>query len=166
MTNSVSELVNERIYCCRLQLEYYRQLLLDAKLPVQLIERFAGEALIFHLRSLYRCYLVELALSYQGPERDFENAQALSVTMQDLNVTAAEIKELVVLEEDSNSWLSRLLMAPLMSYQPIKRQVSSSGIPVLQVSSAQKVMNADFLATALDTLVAIIESQRSLSQEW
>lgn len=167
MANPARDLVNERLYCCKLQLETYLQLNEQASLARRVIERLAGEAMIHHLYALYRSYLTELSLIYQGPERDFESASSLAAIMSEKGTQAAEINELLVLEADVDSWLSRLLGASTVVYRPVESQrLSQMGIPLVQLAAAEKVSSIGFLTGAYEAITQLIETQRALSEEW
>lgn len=147
--------VNQRLYCCRLQIEHYQQLLEQADLPVMVVHCLAGEAAVYHLQALYTSYLVELSEQYHIAG-SFISAEQLSRKLQ-----SSEVSELVLLESDSSSWLSQLL-----NFSPGVNQPQHLNVIASTVSDASTVLSAAALQATLVELKQLIETQRALSQEW
>jgi uncharacterized damage-inducible protein DinB len=147
--------VNQRLYCCRLQLDYYQQLLDQAELPISVVSCLAGEAALYHLQAAYKSYLKELAAAYNQPQLDPLSANGLAEVIQ-----TAEINELASLERSSDSWLSEILNFS-QSAPAEKRQ----GV-IASVTASTGNMDLTRLASIFLNLQQLIERQRGLSQEW
>ena len=174
MAASLQAPVNERLYFCRLQLDSYRQLLALAEAPKAVVERAMGEAMVFHLYRLYRCYLSELAQCYQGPAGDYANAAELSRLMLGQGVQAFEISELVLLEQPGG-WLAALIesaTAPVAAVLasraagPVQAAGNTAIIAVQQLDNSQSYLSCAALSQVFERMQQLIDSQRSRVEEW
>lgn len=166
MAQNIRNGVNERLYCCRLQLDSYKRHLDDAQLQKTLIERWMGEATVYHLCALYRSYLLELSSVYNGPVQTFANSNELSVAIAASNIQTAEINELQCLEQNADSWLSQLLAYSPVPSAPALVNKAFTSISIVTVESAQSALEYDFLRQAFQSMESLIDNQRRHSEEW
>ena len=165
MANTLRDEVNLRLYCCRLQLQQYEQLLIAADLPVSVIRHLAGEAACLHLQRCYQAYLLELGQAYNVDAAGCGSAGSLASSMAEQGVSAAEISQFCELESDTNSWLSALLAAVGPVSAPTAA-VPKSSAQIRLMALEPSMLDLEALQTAYESLSELIESQRSLSQEW
>ncbi|MGK0440801.1 MAG: hypothetical protein ACJA0N_000596 [Pseudohongiellaceae bacterium] len=147
--------VNQRLYCCRLQLDYYQQLVAQADLPVSVIYCLAGESSLHHLKALYYAYLKEIAANYNQPQLTPQSAIALTDHIQ-----TAEVEELSSLESTDGSWLSELLQC--RQSEAVTRH---PGV-IMSSVAADTALDVNVLRLTLDELKLLISRQRELTQEW
>ena len=153
---------NERLYCCRLQLDWYIQQAASATLPTRIIEIACGEGLRSQLIAAYRAYLAELSVTYNGPDAIFSNAAGLNVA----NIQSAELNELLVLEA-TDSWLSQLLKDAPRSHSDRSNKPAKGGdIALFQAPAEQSSLSIDALQHSYLSLKKLIDTHRSHSEEW
>lgn len=164
MSYSPVEQVNHRLYCCRLQLDYYQSLLHEQKLPVAVIESMAGESLIYLLQRAFQAYLNELSLSLNNGECWNQGLEGLVDTLAAEGAESSNITELLTLMEAPDSWLS--VLTQKLDVAQEKPVVSMAGdIPLRRVEQPS-MLSEKPLVTAFQGLSELIERQRLTSQEW
>ena len=162
MNKQLQAATNERLYCCRLQLDWYAQQVASATLPTRIIEIACGEGLRLQIIAAYRAYLTELSATYNGPETSFSNATALSAA----NIESAELNELLVLEA-GDSWLSQLLNSAIQTHTSHSSTPAKGGdIVLFQATSEQSSVSIDTLQHSYLSLKKLIDTHRSHSEEW
>ena len=153
---------NERLYCCRLLLDWYRQQVDSQVLSLRILEMACGESLRLHIMAAYSAYLVELSVTYNGPQEVFNNATQLNKTP----IHCAELNELLVLEAD-DTWLSRLLCSKTSELvSPTSFPAGGGDISLLQSGSLQSSLSIDELQLCYHSLKKLIDTHRSHSEEW
>ncbi|WP_019530186.1 DUF6586 family protein [Dasania marina] len=165
MANTLRDEVNLRLYCCRLQLEFYQQRLAAAELPVNVIRCWAGEAGLAHLQRAYQAYLLELAQAYNVVAAGVTSARQLAPLMAAQNIIAAEMTQLCELEANEASWLSRLL-APTGAITAATTPQASSPDQIRLTALMPSMLDLEALQASHEALSQLIESQRSFTQEW
>lgn len=153
---------NERLYCCRLQLDWYAQQIDSGLLAPRIVEMACGEGLKSQLITAYRSYLTELCATYNWPTTDAKSAIYLNDKVSD----SAELGELLVLET-KHSWLSKLLDESDRSLISEASSPASGGdIQLFQAPSQQSVLSIDKLRNSYLSLKNLIDTHRSHSEEW
>ncbi len=170
MDNSQRPLVNERLYYCRLHLDYLAAELLRQDTPKAILENAIGDSILFHLMLCYRAYLSEIAESYALPASDFSSARVLVEGLRAAEQESAEANELLSLEA-SGSWLSALFQhyRSIMSGKPATSspQVPSES-PIIYAAQQDE---ADHLGLkeyegVFHALTELISRQRTCLEEW
>lgn len=163
MTYGPVEQVNHRLYCCRLQLDYYQSLLREQELPVPVIESMAGESLIYLLQRAFQAYLNELSLSLNKGECWHQGLEALADSLAADGIQSSNVSELLTLKSEPDSWLS--VLTQKLDVVQVKPVISVAGdIPIRDV--APSLLSEKPLAAAFHGLGELIERQRLTSQEW
>lgn len=153
---------NERLYCCRLQLDWYAQQLNSGLLAPRILEIACGEGLKSQLMTAYHSYLVELCATYNWPVTSFNTA----VDLKEATVSCAELSELLVLERE-DSWLSRLLDESCsVIISDTSLPASGGDIQLFQASSQQSLLSIEELQSCYLSLKKLIDKHRSHSEEW
>ena len=160
MANKQHE-VNQRLYCCKLQLDHYEYLVAQKALPLAVVLSSAGEAALYHLQQAYRCYLQELAALHHLSLSSLSSADELREALAVRDIQTAEVAELIQLEHQPQSWLS-LIQTQL----PLPALTQNAPINSLSAEVQPHAAEIEPLKAAHHALTALIERQRSLSQEW
>lgn len=167
MANLQRPLVNQRLYFCRLHLQWLEAQLSEQQLPRQLLERSLGESILLHLVLAYRAYLSEIAEAYAVKEQSFLNADELIAALAVAGFESAEAKELSLLES-ADRWLGRLLMqfSGISRLDMSVKQNRSASV----ITSVEQHQEQDFSYLYLSDyflyLSDLIENQRSRLEEW
>ena len=102
--------VNQRLYLCRLHIDWLDEALQAEQLPRHIVEQALGESTLLHLTLCYRSYLREISYAYLSHAVDVESAADLVAFLQQRQLSSGEANELAALEQ-SSSWLSEFLAA-------------------------------------------------------
>ncbi|MGK0500271.1 MAG: hypothetical protein ACJAYG_001920 [Oceanicoccus sp.] len=172
MANSQSRIVNQRLYFCRLHLQWLDQQLQLQMLPKALLEQSLAESALFHLQMAYRAYLLEIAEAYNLKPDSIKSVEQLMACIGEQQLRSAEAYEIEQLAQQAESWLSSMLQVyaqldedsvslPQQGYQ----QANMINIsPVQAVGSCE--LSAELVHNCHQQLTALIENQRLRLQEW
>ena len=167
MANSQRPIVNQRLYFCRLHLQWLEQQLEGEEIPRRVLEQSLGESILFHLVVAYRAYLAEIATAYTASSSaSFSDASELVAALEAQGYSSAEARELQQLEQ-GNSWLAELLSG-YQTLGGVEQSVKSSApqmITAFEVDASQKI-DLDSASDYFQALNAVIENQRSRLEEW
>ena len=167
MSNHQRPLVNQRLYFCRLHLDWLGEQLRQQVLAKKLVEQALGESIIHHLVLAYRAYLEEIAVAYNLTPAPFNSAGELIDALADEQQASAEAQEWLLLEEAKSSWLSALRR--LHSAQSVAPAVasrrSSEAIVYTELDPAQSV-DLPLLEGFYQALHDLISRQRNQLEEW
>ncbi len=157
--------VNERLYYCRLHLDWFDREVERAVLPRRVIEGALGDSAFHHLLLAYRAYLAEIASDNGLPAPALVDASGLIAALAAIGRESAEASHLNQLES-SSSWLSTIIRFDRQPPQPPASSVTlvKGDIPLLQQSDRQSVR--DEAEHCLTELQALIDSQRGCLEEW
>ncbi|MEE8059090.1 MAG: DUF6586 family protein [Pseudomonadales bacterium] len=166
MANAQRPIVIQRLYFCRLHLEWWSAELARQETPKAIIEQSLGESTLFHLVMAYRAYLQEIATAYTVPAIDYVNAGDLIATLSAQGYDSAEARELAALEVGMG-WLAGLLT----QYSALGPLRGPTAVSSLQVISASQVNNTDPIGLEdcrdyFQALSEIIDNQRTRLEEW
>ncbi|ARN75676.1 DUF6586 family protein [Oceanicoccus sagamiensis] len=167
MANAQRPVVNQRLYFCKLHLDWLAQQLANQDIPKSVLEQSLGESILFHLINSYQAYLAEIAIAYNLPPADFINADTLIEALKQGGFYSAEANELRELEL-ADSWLSRLIRE-YQAVGPIYRAGKSSNNSQIVAFSSQDnsgTMDLDVLKQCWQQLSGVIENQRARLEEW
>lgn len=163
--------VNQRLYFCRLHLDWFEQQLAQQVLARSVLEQSLGQSCLYHLVMAYRAYLAEIAHSVGLTETQLHNATELQRLLQQRDIRCGEADELMNLE-NVQSWLSELLLryanAKTDSVLTEPTAVSSaSPIPVKSVDTQHSVtVDIDTAKGLFYSLKQLIETQRAQLEQW
>ena len=167
MANEQRPIVNQRLYFCRLHLEYLAVELDRQQTPKVVVEQSLGESIVLHLVLAYRAYLREIAIAYAIPGAAYTTASDLIAALYQSCQQSAEAKELAALEQDG--WLCELLTRYCalgsVEAEAKDRPASASGITVMQIDDKQP-LDLALCRHYLQSLNELIENQRSRLEEW
>ncbi len=167
MANEQRPIVNQRLYFCRLHLEYLFAELEKQRTAKVIVEQSLGESIVLHLVLTYRAYLLEIAAAYTVPLSTFCSASELMAALSHHNHPSAEAQELLALEQDG--WLHELLLRyrELGGARNLPRANRSpaQNLVVTHVDSHQ-VLDAEQCRFYLQSLSELIENQRTRLEEW
>ena len=169
MANAQRPIVNQRLYFCRLHLDWLSQELAREDLPQSVLEQSLGESLLFHLMMAYRAYLQEIAVAYSTPVHDVHNAQQLLTRLESNGYTSAEASELKGLEE-AESWLAELFqryrsVGSLQRAAAVIRPQSLAREQHCTEGTTGPLTNTECQGY-FQALTAVIDNQRSRLEEW
>ena len=166
MANAQRPIVNQRLYFCRLHLDWLSEQLAQQRIAKSVLQQCLGESVQFHLVLAYRAYLAEIAVAYNLSSINFADASDLAADLSAQGLESAEAKELQQLE--SAGWLSELLayhrsIGPLQA--PVRQPRASQVISFADVS-ADGVLDLACCQSYYQSLNQIIENQRERLEEW
>ena len=167
MANAQRPVVNQRLYFCRLHIDWLTEQLAHQEVPKSVLEQSLGESTLFHLINTYQAYLAEIAVAYTLPMTDFHDASELIAAMHAADQQCAEANELRELEL-SDSWLSQLKQQ-YSAIGPVHRNVQSTkNSQIVAFSSADTSGTIDLACSKRywQQLSALIENQRARLEEW
>ena len=176
MANSQRPLVNQRLYFVRLHSDWLEAQRAAEQLPRAVVDQALGESLILHLVLAYQAYLNEVAEAYQLPASNNIRAVALVEQLAARGQSSAEAEELRSLEL-SDSWLSQVLkhfenlgqgeLSLAASPQASSNSVNKQAVELIGSSNNQsQAIDITALNTAAQSLEALIERQRTCTEEW
>lgn len=161
-----------RGYCLRhcAHTDALLQGLLNGKQAISILAEAMLNGAVFHLYCAYVTHLREISENYCCPDTAaIITANQLSSVLEQQNQSPSEAGEIVMLLDDGDSWLAKVLrayheiMAP-PSVQPVP--VSSTGIELLQDSSTSSEYTGQDVATWLSAMVEMSQRHRDLMQEY
>lgn len=171
MSNTQRPVVNQRLYFCRLHLDWLESELSLQVLPKALLEQSLGESLLFHLVLAYRAYLLEIAQACSVQPQPLYSARQLLTVLERQEHYSGEASELAELESGP-SWLSGLLghYEALDSSHSPEPSLPSAGkaagdIPLSQLEGGEGIAIGQ-AREYLDALNKTIENQRLRLEEW
>ncbi|MFA7553614.1 MAG: DUF6586 family protein [Spongiibacteraceae bacterium] len=167
MNNDQRPVVNQRLYFCRLHLQWLSEQLQQQILPQGLLNQCLGESVLLHLVMAYRAYLVEIAAAYSIDTAPITDVQALIAKLEANGKESAEAKELLQLTLPGQ-WLSDLL-EKYQAIGPVSVAINKPGlgqfIAVREIDSSPSI-NWDCLQSWLEQLNQVIANQRARLEEW
>ena len=168
MANRQCAIVNQRLYFCRLHIDWLQQEVQLQKLPRHIVEQSLGESVLCHLVLTYRAYLIELFEAYTSSSIKLVDATELIDQLALHNMHSAEAREMQLLEVHED-WLGQMLLQ-FESLGPVEavRNASSSpqAIAFAEVDASSQDFSVERLQMYFDNLNALISHHRAHSQEW
>ena len=168
MTYSQQAIVNQRLYFCRLHIDWLEQKLQQQDLPKHVLQQSLGESIIFHLVLAYQAYLSELYQAYTTLSCAVLSAHELIGQLGQKNMQSAEARECLLLESNEQ-WLGQLL-EQFQTLGPVEtKRVSNTApqsIAFSEVDINDPSFNVQRLKSYLDHLNTLINNHRSHIQEW
>ena len=163
--NPFSSAVNQKLYLARL--------LLERCTPAQDAHGHAELALsqsaIFQLHCAYRLYLNEIASNYKVASTAFVNtADELSQALLAIDKHPAESRELQNLEQETGSWLNRLLLVyqGISQPQPLGSTETDNLIPLQSVESSTASADFALVTSVLAGFGELLDRHRELMLEF
>lgn len=167
MNNQQRPRVNQRLYFCRLHLDWLDEQLQRQELAKQLVEQALGESIIHHLLLTYRAFLEEIAASYNLAPQSFNTASKLIDALVDDQQASAEAQEWLLLEKESSSWLSWLKqLYGVQNVVPASNFRQSPDEIVFRELNAAQTVDLALLEGFYQALNEVINRQRNQLQEW
>ena len=160
--------VNQRLYFCRLHVDWFSEQVDKEQVPRRIIEQSLGGSLIFHLVMAYKAYLSEIAESCSVPDAMLNDAAQLITLLENESHICAAATELSSLENSKN-WLSSLLARyeqQSSSFIDLSNTKTSSGIQLVDVDDNLGTLDVVAGKALFDSLRALIERQRIQLEEW
>jgi len=167
MANSQRPLVNQRLYYCRLHLQWLTAELDKQSLPKAVLEQALGGSTLVHLVLAYRAYLQEIAEAYNVPLSSFQSVTDLNAMLVLQNTGCAEANELVELEQ--RGWLKELLLQyqAINELRPPQHLGASSVQPIMVTQVANESSSSLSDCSRFYTqLSELIDNQRTRLEEW
>lgn len=169
MDNIFRSDVNQRLYFCKLHLQWLEEQLLSEQVAKSVLEQALGESIVSHLVLAYRCYLSELAYAYSVNITGLKSAKALNDALAEQRYVSAEANELLA-KESSDQWLGELIsryngLGEVQGQAEYTQKRGSTLIAALHVDEFSPY-SFDALQGYFTQLSDIIENQRSRLEEW
>ncbi len=167
MANAQRPVVNQRLYFCRLHIDWLAEQLSHQEIAKSVLEQSLGESALFHLIKTYQAYLAEIATAYSLALADFSDAKDLLEAMEQAEQYSAEALELRELES-SPSWLNQL-QAQYAAIGPIHQVTNSAKNSQIVAFSSPDTGGTIALETIelyWQQLSAVVENQRARLEEW
>ena len=167
MVNVQRPIVNQRLYYCRLHLQWLAEQLDLQLIPKSLLLQSLGESVIYHLVLAYRAYLSEIATAYALPASSLDSAAELVMALAAKNSESAEAAELQLLEI-SPCWLTDLLacfQSPSVVHGAKTKLGTATMISLTEIDSSQDLSLNKF-EYYLKQLNELISEQRTRLEEW
>jgi hypothetical protein len=166
MAASPTAIVNQRLYYCRLHLDWLSVITRDADSSPAAFYA-AEESLVYHLIMAYQAYLEELADKFGCIDLHAATAVELAAKIVDQGYRPSELGQLLVLETSPDSWLSTLQACyqgrATIDFNPA---TPNAEINIISINNELGGKVKADCKNIFDSLKSLIDSQRETTEEW